>query len=37
VQVARETVERYQDFFPNGNSREVQPLNGRVVRYREQR
>jgi carbonic anhydrase len=36
VQVARETVERYQDFFPDGNSREVQPLNGRVVRYREQ-
>ncbi|GAA1241058.1 hypothetical protein GCM10009609_00790 [Pseudonocardia aurantiaca] len=37
VRVAQETVERHQAFFPDGNSRDVQPLNGRVVRYREQR
>jgi carbonic anhydrase len=37
VRVGRETLERYQRLFPDGNAREVQPLNDRVVMYyREQ-
>jgi carbonic anhydrase len=36
VRVERATIERFQDLFPDGNSRELQSLNGRVVRYREQ-
>jgi carbonic anhydrase len=37
VEVEHATVDRYRDLFPDGNARELQPLNGRVVRYREQR
>jgi carbonic anhydrase len=36
IRLNKSGVERYRMLFPNGNSREVQPLNGRVVRYRPQ-
>jgi carbonic anhydrase len=34
--VAAATVAGYRALFPDGDAREVQPLNDRVVRYREQ-
>jgi carbonic anhydrase len=34
VRMSSTTVERYGEFFPDGNARELQPINGR---YREQR
>jgi carbonic anhydrase len=37
VKVGHGAVERYQRLFPDGTARELQPLNGRVVEYREQR
>jgi carbonic anhydrase len=36
VRLAQETVKCFRGLFPDGNSRELQSLNGRVVRYREQ-
>jgi carbonic anhydrase len=35
--VTAATVAGYRSLFSDGNAREVQPLNGRVVQYREQR
>lgn len=32
VQIENDTVNRFQQLFPQGNARATQPLNGRVVR-----
>jgi carbonic anhydrase len=37
IRLNKPGVERYRALFPQGNSREVQPLNGRVVRFRPQK
>jgi carbonic anhydrase len=34
--VAQATIDRYHGLFPDGDAREPQPLNGRVVQYRPQ-
>jgi carbonic anhydrase len=36
IRLNKAGIERYRALFPHGNSREVQPLNGRVVRFRAQ-
>lgn len=37
MKVEHASIDAYRDLFPDGNARELQPLNGRVVKYRKQR